>query len=65
MHDHPRLRHLTPRERDVLTEFLSRLEERCGEHIAHVWLFGSKMRGDFDKERFLCQRGLLTESGER
>jgi hypothetical protein len=63
MRDHPRLRHLTPHERDVLAEFLSRLRERCGEHIAHVWLFGSKGRGDSDEERFLRQRGLLTENG--
>jgi hypothetical protein len=41
------------------------LRERCGERIAHVWLFGSKVRGDFDEERFLRQRGLLTENGER
>jgi predicted nucleotidyltransferase len=34
----------------VLAEFLSRMWERCGEHIAHVWLFGSKVRGDFDEE---------------
>jgi hypothetical protein len=65
MRDHPRLRHLTVHERDVLAEFLSRLRKRCGERIAQVWLFGSKVRGDFDKERFLRQRGLLTENGER
>ncbi len=50
MRDHPRLRHLTPHERDVLVEFLYRLQERCGDRIAHVWLFGSKVRGDFDEE---------------
>jgi len=50
MRDHPRLQHLTAHERDVLTEFLSRLRERCGDRIAHVWLFGSKVRGDFDEE---------------
>ena len=50
MRDHPRLQHLTPHERDVMAEFLSRLRERCGEHIAHVWLFGSKVRGDSDEE---------------
>jgi predicted nucleotidyltransferase len=41
---------LTLHERDVLAEFLSRLRERCGDGIAHVWLFGSKIRGDFDEE---------------
>jgi len=65
MRDHLRLRHLTLHERDVLAKFLSRLRERCGDRIAHVWLFGSKGRGDFDEERFLRQRGLLTENGER
>ena len=50
MRDHPRLRHLTPHEREVLAEFLSQLREQCGDHITHVWLFGSKVRGDFDEE---------------
>jgi len=48
MRDDPRLQHLTPHERDVLAEFLSRLRERCGDRIAYVWLFGSKVRDDFD-----------------
>nr|HID14926.1 HEPN domain-containing protein [Anaerolineae bacterium] len=48
--DHPRLHHLTSHERDVLAEFLSWLRERCGDRIAYVWLFGSKVRGDFDEE---------------
>lgn len=50
MLDHFRLRHLTPHEQSVLTEFLSRLRAQCGDHIAHVWLFGSKARGDSDEE---------------
>ena len=50
MLDHPHLQHLTPHERKVLAEFLSRLWERCGDRITHVWLFGSKVRGDFDEE---------------
>jgi uncharacterized protein (UPF0332 family)/predicted nucleotidyltransferase len=50
MRDHPRLQHLTPQEREVLCEFLSRLRERCSDRIAHVWLFGSKVRGDSDEE---------------
>jgi len=49
MHDHNRLRHLTPHEREVLAVFLSRLREQCGDRIAHVWLFGSKVRGDSDE----------------
>jgi len=47
MLDHPRLCHLTPREQDVLAEFLSWLRARFGDHIAHVWLFGSKARGEY------------------
>lgn len=50
MFDHPRLRNLSPRERTALAEFLSRLREQFGERIAHVWLFGSKARGDSDVE---------------
>jgi len=34
----------------VLAEFLVRLREQFGERIAHVWLFGSKARGDADEE---------------
>lgn len=48
--DHPRLRHLTPHEQGMLAEFLSRLREQFGDRVAHVWLFGSKVRGDFDEE---------------
>ena len=50
MLDHPRLHHLTSHELDVMAKFLSRLQEECGDRIAHVWLFGSKARGDFDEE---------------
>ena len=50
MPDHPRLHHLTSHEWDVLSEFLSWLREQFGDRIAHVWLFGSKARGDFDEE---------------
>ncbi len=50
MLDHLHLRHLAPHERDVLAEFLSRLREQFDDRIAHVWLFGSKARGDFDEE---------------
>jgi predicted nucleotidyltransferase len=50
MRDYPRLQHLTPHKREVLCKFLSRLRERYGDRIAHVWLFGSKVRGDFDEE---------------
>jgi len=50
MHDHPRLRHLAPHERDALAELLAWLQEQWGDRIAHVWLFGSKARGDSDAE---------------
>jgi predicted nucleotidyltransferase len=42
--------HLTLHEQRVLTEFLSGLRKRFGDRIAHVWLFGSKARGDSDAE---------------
>jgi len=48
--DHPRLRHLTSHERNVLTELLSQLRGQFSDHIAHAWLFGSKARGDSDEE---------------
>lgn len=50
MLDHPRLCHLSPGEQYVLAEFLSWLREHFGERITHVWLFGSKARGDSDEE---------------
>lgn len=50
MLDHSRLRHLSPHEQDVLAEFLSRLREQFGKHIARAWLFGSKARSDSDAE---------------
>lgn len=50
MRNHPRLRHLSTHERAVLAEFLSRLQREWGDRVAHVWLFGSKARGDFDAE---------------
>ena len=50
MRNHPRLRHLSTLERAVLAEFLSRLQREWGDRVAHVWLFGSKVRGDFDAE---------------
>jgi uncharacterized protein (UPF0332 family)/predicted nucleotidyltransferase len=47
---HPRLRHLASHEHVLLAEFLSWLQEKWGDRIAHVWLFGSKARGDSDAE---------------
>jgi len=48
--DDPRLRHLAPRERDALAGLISWLREKWSDYIAHVWLFGSKARGDSDAE---------------
>ena len=50
MRDDLRLRHLAPRERDALTGLISWLREKWSDGIAHVWLFGSKARGDSDAE---------------
>jgi len=48
--DHPGLSHLALNERDALDALLAWLQPRCGDRVAHAWLFGSKARGDFDDE---------------
>ncbi len=40
------LSNLAPHEISALAEFVQRLRERWQGRIAHVWLFGSKVRGD-------------------
>gem|GEM_PF-249511 len=44
------LKYLTLRERKALAEYLTRLHEEFGEQVQRVILYGSKVRGDFDKE---------------
>lgn len=44
------LGHLTAREQRALTEYLSRLKEEYGDAVVRVVLYGSKARGDCDKE---------------
>jgi len=34
----------------ALKEFIKRLKQQFGDRIEHVWLFGSKVRGDADAE---------------
>ena len=41
---------LAPNELSALAEFVRRLREKFAERIAHVWLFGSKARGDSGPE---------------
>lgn len=41
---------LAPNELSALVEFVRRLREKFAERIAHVWLFGSKARGDSGPE---------------
>jgi hypothetical protein len=41
---------LTEREIAALTEFVAQLWRQYDDWITHIWLFGSKMRGDFDEE---------------
>jgi predicted nucleotidyltransferase len=36
-------------ERAVLERFVSVIEDRLGEHLYAVWLFGSRARGDADR----------------
>ena len=50
MHDRRPLPHLAPDEQRALTEFVSWLQDTWGDRITHVWLFGSKARGDSDAE---------------
>ena len=44
------LRHLRPHEWKALIDLVTRLRQRFPETIRHVWLFGSKVRGDSDAE---------------
>jgi len=44
------LQHLQPHERKALLDLVTRLEQRFSQTIRHVWLFGSKARGDSDAE---------------
>jgi len=41
---------LSPAERAALSTFIDQLHQRCGERLLRVVLFGSKARGDSDKE---------------
>jgi uncharacterized protein len=45
-----RINTLNPLEKKALAQFVSQLEIRLGKKNFHVSLFGSKARGDFDKE---------------
>ena len=49
MSQHP-LSRLSSSERAALDEFTHRLRQQLGGQIKHVWLFGSKARGDADAE---------------
>lgn len=44
------LTHLTKNEVDAISELKRRLKKDFGEELAEIRLFGSKVRGDFDKE---------------
>jgi predicted nucleotidyltransferase len=44
------LRHLAPHEIGALDQFVDRLRKRFDGAIRHVWLFGSKARGDAHAE---------------
>jgi len=43
---HDRLRHLTPKEKLALREYLQRLRQEYGRDVLSVKLYGSKARGD-------------------
>jgi predicted nucleotidyltransferase len=44
------LGYLLANERLALQEYTERLTKFLGEEIRHLWLFGSKARGDFDDD---------------
>lgn len=47
MKDHERLQRLSGRDRAALADFATRLRRQFNhDNIQHVWLFGSKIRGD-------------------
>jgi predicted nucleotidyltransferase len=50
MMDQNVLPHLNSSDRSALHEFKSRLQQQLGDRIEHMWLFGSKVRGDADSE---------------
>ena len=50
MHKRFPLPHLAPDEQSALTELISWLQDTWSDCITHVWLFGSKARGDSDAE---------------
>ena len=50
MHNRCPLPHLAPDEQSALTELVGWLQDTWGDRITHVWLFGSKARGDSDAE---------------
>jgi predicted nucleotidyltransferase len=44
------LNHLTKSEVDAILELKKRLRENFGKKLREIRIFGSKVRGDFDKE---------------
>jgi predicted nucleotidyltransferase len=47
---HDRLRHLTPKEKLALREYLQRLRQEYGREVLSVKLYGSKARGDYHED---------------
>lgn len=42
--------YLTRTEKKVINSFVKELREKLGDHIISIRLFGSKVRGDFEKD---------------
>ena len=59
------LRYLTTREKAALSEFLARLREKYADEVVLVVLFGSKVRGDFDRESDLDVLVVVESDGWR
>jgi len=45
----PKYKYLTEKESKVISSFIKDLREKVGDDIVFIKLFGSKARGDFDK----------------
>ena len=58
-----RLGHLNKREQKVVQSFVKELRQNLGEEIISVRLFGSKVRGDFEKYSDIDVFILVKKSG--
>jgi predicted nucleotidyltransferase len=60
-----RLGYLSKQEKKVIESFVKDLRARLGDQIVSIRLFGSKIRGDFDKESDIDILILIKKKNER